>query len=330
MDDDGATKRSRGRAASFALAVGAVSWAWSEVGFWAHFRVDDNAIVWVLTLLLYTLVAYVVLRILRRFPVSGIASLFMVGAAYGWLVEGTIANTVYLALPFSIVWTALAWHALLTVVIGWYALPTALRRGGLQAVGWCALLGLAWGCWGVGWWSATPDSGQVRTTAHPVSYAVFVVLVTGVAALGYGIQSSCHPGRGELAGRWPLRVAVGLLLAWSIPVVVLPLPWAPAVLALLLWVAWSTLQRLPSRSPGAGADILGWRFGVPWQQLPPIAATPIVAWIAYLAASPLSGSPTGHGPLYDGFLAAIVLLCLAGSGLLAWSLWSAWSPRAPT
>ena len=317
----------RGRGVAFALAVGAVSWAWSEVGFWAHFRVDDNPVVWVLTWLLYSLVAYLVLRVLRWHPATGLAPLFVVGALYGWLVEGTVANTVYLALPVSIVWTALAWHALLTVVVGWYAVPRALQRGGLRAVLWCAAVGFAWGCWGIGWWGAPPDKEQVAATSHPVSYAVFVTLVTAVAALGYGLQHACHPGDADLATRWPLRVAVGLLLLWAIPVVVVPLPWAPLVLSLLLLLGLATLRRFPSGSNESGGEVLGWRFGVPWPRLIPIAAIPLVAVATYLAASPLSGRATGSGVVYAGFLAFVVVLSVTGAGLLVWSLWRAWRPR---
>jgi hypothetical protein len=318
--------RRQRRGLGLALATGAVSWAWSEVGFWAHFRTDDNAAVWALTLVLYALVSYLVLRVLRRYPVREPASLFVIGAGYGWLVEGTVANTVYLALPFSIAWTALAWHALLTVVVGWYALPRALQRGGPKAVAWCSLVGLGWGCWSVGWWGAPPDQGQVAATARPLSYAVFVVVATAVLALGYGMQDACRPGPRDLRSRWAPRVVVGLLLLWAVPVVIVPVPWAPVVLGALLALAWTTLRRLSGAAALGERDLLGWEPGVPWRRLPPLALVPAVAVLTYVTASPLSGRQTGTGVVYDGFLAAVVLLSVGGSGLLVWSLWRAWGP----
>ncbi len=59
------------RATAFVLGTGAVSWAWSEVGFWARFRVDDSVPGWIITWLAYSLVVAVVLRVVRRFPVHG-------------------------------------------------------------------------------------------------------------------------------------------------------------------------------------------------------------------------------------------------------------------
>ena len=59
------------------------------------------------------------------------AGVILVGALYGWLVEGVVAATVYGPLPVSLVWTGVAWHGLLTVGVGWWILlPRAVRRGG--------------------------------------------------------------------------------------------------------------------------------------------------------------------------------------------------------
>jgi hypothetical protein len=87
------------RSTLFVLGAGAVSWAWSEVGFWARFRADDSPLGWVITWLAYSLVVAVVLRVVRRFPQRGAASVVFVGALYGWLVEGVVAATVYAPLP---------------------------------------------------------------------------------------------------------------------------------------------------------------------------------------------------------------------------------------
>lgn len=313
----------------FVLATGMVSWAWSEVGFWAHFRTDDNPAVWVLTALLYTTVAYLVLRVVRRYPVHGLASVFLVGGLYGWLVEGTVATTVYLALPFSLVWTGLAWHALLTVVIGWWALPRALQRGGWAAVAWCASTGAAWGLWSAVWWGAPPDGGQRAATFQPVSYTVFVAIVTGVTAVGYGLQYRCRPQEPDLASTWTPWVLLGVLGLWALAVVFVPQPWALAVLAPLMFLAVRSIRRLvvPSAEtvPGPTAgDVLGWTAGVPWRQLPAFAAVPLAAVGTYLALSPLRPVEPGTGAMNAIFLVIITGLCLAGGGLLVVSLWTAW------
>ncbi len=148
----------------FVLGLGAVSWAWSEVGFWAQFRSEDGVGGWVLTWLTYSLAAGVAARALARFPARTAAAVVVAGAFYGWLVEGAVAATLYTSLPFSLVWTGVAWHAVLTVWGGWWALPRALRRGGGVAAASCAVLGVAWGLWSVAWWGGPPHPRRGRAS----------------------------------------------------------------------------------------------------------------------------------------------------------------------
>ena len=183
------------RAVAFVLATGAVSWAWSEVGFWAHFRADDQPATWVLTWLMYSLAAAVALRTLRRWPGADLPRLVLVGALYGWVVEGVVASTVYSAPPFTLIWTGVAWHGLLTVVLGWWALPRAVVAGGRGAWLLCGAVGIAWGVWSAGWWSAPPDAGQDAAAPDVAAYALFVVLVCAAAGVGYVVMRACAPAR---------------------------------------------------------------------------------------------------------------------------------------
>ncbi len=341
------------------LGLGAVSWAWSEVGFWAHFRADDNPGVWVLTWLLYALAAGVVARVLLRFPARTGPALVLAGALYGWLVEGVVAATVYLALPLSLVWTGVAWHGLLTVVVGWFALPRALRAGGVRAVTWSAGVGIAWGLWSAAWWGAPPDDGQVAATPEPASYALFVVVVSAAAAAGYALLHAARLRPGDLRSRRAAAVALLMLGAWGVLVVVLALPWAPLLLGALVWLVWQSLRRLDGGAPtsevvgadgepvapevgvgneagagtGAAADgdgtaaVLGFDPGVPWRRLGPFAALPLAAIATYAALSRAAPDTTGSGPFYVGFAGTVGLLTVAGSAALGWALWSAWRPR---
>jgi hypothetical protein len=331
----------------FVLALGLVSWAWSEVGFWAHVRADDNAGTWVLTWLLYSLVAGVVARVLVRRPARGAASLLLTGALYGWLVEGVIAATVYLALPFSLVWTGVAWHGLLTVVVGWWALPRALRRGGVTAVATSALVGVAWGLWSVAWWGAPPDDGQVAATPAVAAYAVFVAIVAGASGLGYGLMGARGLQTGDLTSRWMTRLVVLALAVWGVLVVVLALPWAPLLLGVLLWLVTASRRRLDdaarrSTSDPVGAphhaggwasspDVtapLGFEPGVPWRRLGAFTALPVAAVATYAGLTPAAPTSTGSGAFYVGFIAAVAVLSVLGAASLAWALWCAWRPRS--
>jgi hypothetical protein len=325
------------RSTAFVLGTGAVSWAWSEVGFWARFRTDDSAPGWLITWLAYSLVVAVVLRVVRRFPLRGAAGVVLVGALYGWLVEGVVAATVYGPLPVSVVWTGVAWHGLLTVGVGWILLPRAVRRGGVRAVGWCALVGVVWGLWSVGWWASPPEEGQVLARPELASYAGFVAIVCVSAAVGYAVMHACAPRADDRPSRWTLVAVLAVLTVWWVLTIVVAIPWAPVMLALLVALVWASLRRLemreaaaePRASDAGGDDraVLGWAPGIPWRSLPPLAALPAAALATYALMAPLAPVDPGSGALYVGFVAMFGVLTVAGTVALVWSLWRAWGRR---
>lgn len=67
-------------------------------------------------------------------------------ACFGWIEERALTGTTFADLPFSLVWTALAWHAVVTVLVGWWWLPRRLAAGTRSGLVGCALVGLVWGC----------------------------------------------------------------------------------------------------------------------------------------------------------------------------------------
>jgi hypothetical protein len=103
--------------------------------------------------LAYTAVAYLFLAIVSWSRADDWPSVFISGAMYGWLIEGGIANTLYgtqnsAPFPWSISLTALSWHALISIVIGWWATKRALvarRVWPLAAIS--AAVGAFWGVW---------------------------------------------------------------------------------------------------------------------------------------------------------------------------------------
>jgi hypothetical protein len=323
----------RVRPTLFVLGAGAVSWAWSEVGFWARFRVDDSPVGWVITWLAYSLVVAVVLRVVRRFPLRTAPQVVLVGALYGWLVEGVVAATVYGPLPVSLVWTGVAWHGLLTVAVGWILLPRAVRRGGPRAVAWCALVGTVWGLWSAGWWSSAPDEGQVLARPDLPSYVAFVAVVTAVAMLGYAVMSRCAPQPDERPARWSLVAVLLVLAVWWVLTVVVAVPWAPVVLVLLVALVWASLRRLEAgaatgatvgQHDSAEEPVLGWTPGIPWRSLAPLVALPVAALATYALLSPLAPDEPGSGPLHVCFVGLVAGSSVVGAVALVWSLWRAW------
>jgi hypothetical protein len=237
-----------------------------------------------------------------------------------------------------------AWHGLLTVCVGWYALPRVVARGGHRAYLACALVGLAWGLWSAGWGGAPPDDGQTAATPELGSYAIFVVIVTIAGTWGYLLMHTHAPSERRPRSPWPLRAAVAALAGWGILNIVVPLPWAPLVLAALLAIAITALQRLS----GTAGDVttgddtesadhrsmtaptpLGWQPGVAASSLAPFLAVPTVAIATYSALSLVAPTETGQGPFYLAFAASVAVLSVLGTGVLLWSLWRAWR-RAPT
>ncbi|RLG48328.1 MAG: hypothetical protein DRN92_01275 [Thermoproteota archaeon] len=86
------------------------------------------------------------LSTITEFKVGSFGTLFLIGALFGWLVEGLIEQTLYESLPLSISWTGLACHSLISVSIGWYAIRKALKEGNRRRIMQISsLFGLFWG-----------------------------------------------------------------------------------------------------------------------------------------------------------------------------------------
>jgi len=96
------------------VATGALFSAFSE--FW-FYQVGSDATD-IALVLAYGLLGYHFMLTLHYFQVRGFAGFFVAAALFGFTVEGIPVPVLYEALPFSIAWTSLAWHALLTVSIG--------------------------------------------------------------------------------------------------------------------------------------------------------------------------------------------------------------------
>ena len=97
----------------------AATWG-SENLFWsappAGWTPLELAVTWVV----YSLCVAAALSAVLWSGVQGWRAVFLGGAVLGWLIEGVVVATMYAAFPFQVVWTPLAWHALITglVVVG--------------------------------------------------------------------------------------------------------------------------------------------------------------------------------------------------------------------
>ena len=245
-------------------------------------------------LLVYALVGYLVLWLYRAFAVQGVWGLVLLGAVYGWVLEGAIAGTAFADLPFSLSFTALAWHLPFDVGLGLYLLPRWLAKKNVRfnaAV--AAALGLAWGLWAA--WPppvSRPDPG---------AFFAFALISTALLLFVY-----VRVDLGRLKPGTPGVLAItALLFLWFLLAVA---PGAPISLGLLpfllgasLWGLGRLRGQTPAPFPGPPRRANLWAWGL----------FPLAAGAIYAALSAASLHPPTNVVLY---------LALTPLGALLWLL----------
>jgi hypothetical protein len=216
------------------LATGYIFVVFSEHIFWSKVQPDDSLEGYIFTWIAYSLVAFICLSVIDFFRVKTLWSLFLVGALMGWLVEGVVVQTTYENLPLSISFTALSWHALLTVWVGWYALRRALLSS-KHLIRLATFIGLGWGVWAVAAWYE-----DTQYIASPLEFAIFAFVVTAllmVANLCYDTLNlkAFKPTRAEVITVVLLFVVYFAFVGINLPVALLVLPLLLVVTFLGLW-----------------------------------------------------------------------------------------------
>lgn len=97
-----------------ALALGAIGYWASEAAFWSFPPEGVTAGQWAMTVVVYTLAGAAALLAVGWAGTGGLTGAFLGGAILGFVVEGVIVSTMYDAFPVQLVWTPIAWHALIT------------------------------------------------------------------------------------------------------------------------------------------------------------------------------------------------------------------------
>ena len=290
----------------YALTTGFTFVFFSEILFWGARSLTDFLATW----LLYTLIAYLALALIAHFQVNTLWSLFLVGALYGWLTEGVVVATLYEELPISIVNTALSWHGLITVLVGWCAVRRALlastpRRSMLLGAG----IGLFWGAW-IPFWAFLQEPGIPPATLARL--ALWVALGVPALALSYWLQnrltpSSFAPHRlefGLLAGLFALQFLAGIAPTHPVALLVMPL--------LLLLAIWGL--RRHRRQASTRPDFLVQLAGpIPLDNLLGLLLMAPAAMLGFLLVQFLPLTPFFHYAVY-------LTTTLAGAALFALSL----------
>lgn len=220
------------------LSAGYIFVYFSEHMFWARTRPEDLVGEWTAVWVAYSLAAFIFLHIVTHFKVTNRWALFLAGAAFGWITEGIIVQTTYESLPLSISWTGLAWHALITIGIGWYALRqrlTPLASFGTLKL--AALIGAGYGLWAISWW-LDPDGG-VATLGE---FSAFVLVTSALVTIAYWFAnwSAEEP---FTPNRWITRIIYGLFLLYYLFIAIPAVPVAAIILPILLGLVYFGLRK---------------------------------------------------------------------------------------
>lgn len=274
------------------LGTGYVFVYFSEHLFWARVRPDDSLKGWVGAWVAYSLVAYVFLLLITQFNVKSIWPLFLAGAAVGWLTEGLIVQTTYESLPFSISFTGLAWHALITVWIGWYAVQRSFHPAASFST-WklAALIGACSALWAINWW-LEPDGG----VASIAEYSSFSFITSMLVIIAYWVinWAASEPFRPK---RWVTFLIAAVFLLYFAFVTVPSVPIALIILPMLLGVIYFGLWR-SSKGEDNSSLLVQFAGQIEAKRILGLFVLPIVNITAYVLALTLNINIHSNWVLY--------------------------------
>ena len=282
----------------FVLSTGYIFVYFSEYLFWSRVRPGASLADWGGTWIAYLLMAFVFIVLVSYFRVKNIWALFLAGAAFGWIGEGIVVQTAYDMLPLSISFTALAWHALVTVWIGWFA----IRKSLISSNSWATLklacvIGFVYGLWAISWW-LEPDGGVSSVS----EFAAFSLITTVFVILAYWL-ANWSSSESLVFNRWAVVFAFGILVLFFCFVTAPNVPVAAIILPVLFGLVYLGLsQNRNNESEGSILDTLSGQVSI-WKYLSLLAlpATSILVyalamslslqwhtnWVLYLIATPL-------------------------------------------
>lgn len=224
------------------LACGLVAVFASENLFWSAPREEPSAVGFLLGWLVYAFGCACALSAVSWSGLGGARGLFLGGAVLGWVVEGVVVDTTYDAFPLQLVWTPLAWHALLTALLVFGSGRVAGARGVFMTLGAGATCGLF-----ALWW-------PIERGAMPPFVEVAAYLAIGGLTLPIGHAILNRVGTVPRPRVAVLAVAPAIAaLVWIVKGVLAPSPAKlalPIVLGLTLW----TMRRLGGDAPVTFGD----------------------------------------------------------------------------
>jgi hypothetical protein len=168
---------------------------------------------------------------------GGWRGLFLGGAILGFVVEGVIVDTMYDAFPAQLIWTPLAWHALVTALL----IGGAARVPGWRGLALIALGGAACGAFALYW---PIERGTMPGTGTTALYILGVGLALPVGHWVLNRLGEVPRPHGAVLLVVPALVAA--LWLWKLAAAPLPQKTAlPVMVGLTVWA----MARLGGRGP---------------------------------------------------------------------------------
>jgi len=307
------------RKAAVVLANGYILFFFSERVFWSFWRPGDTLREFLVTWIAYCLLGWIFLDLVKSFRVASFSPLFLAGAVYGWAGEGVVVDTLYgnatKPFPLSISFTGLAWHALLSVAVGWHLVGNALTRERATRTAVISLVfGVCWGLWSV-WWPAELGKEVDTTVIGFANHAVFCSIPFLLSWLTLGLARPDWFQAGKVA-RSVLWGLVGVVfLAARIPA----RPSAALILPTLLLVCAVGLRRNARRE--RRPDLLDGMLGqIRPRNVIALILMPLAAIAVYAACRSLNLLIPTNAVLY-------VLTMPVGFWFFFRSLWVIFRPR---
>lgn len=272
----------------FILANGYILLFFSEMMFWGSLAWQDLPLTW----LAYSVIGFVFLTAVSHFRIREKWGLFLAGALFGWLAEGLIVQTTYEELPLSLSFTGLAWHALLTIWLGWYWLPQSLRQGSAwQVLQRASATGILFGLWLL-LWQVEVHPSQPPT---PGTFVWFAMLSSLGLVISYWVLHRLDGARFQVSRREFTAVACLLLLYFAVQTV----PSAPIALVVLPLLLLLLIVPLKKAMPAGKCSMLTEIAGpLALRNMVAFAALPASAIVTFSVATWLQIPPYSHYVLY--------------------------------
>jgi hypothetical protein len=231
-----------------AMCCGFLFCFYSERIFWSRWPEENIPFELVATWIAYSILAYIFLSVVALFRVRDFWGVFLGGAMFGWLGEGVLVDTTYWdPIWVHLSWTGLAWHALLTVGVGWFAMGRSLRAGRIGRVLMLSVLtGVFWGCWAAYW----PREG---VKIDLLDFSTHCLAMTGALIIAQGIYHAVTPR--QVCPSMAELLVLGLIVAaWFVMVRMPASPRAIYVLPPLVLLTLASLS-IGRRRKAAGSDV---------------------------------------------------------------------------